>query len=70
MLLNLKDPHVELARSLRTHSGRKAHQKILLEGKEAIQWAPSLEFVITTEGFDPSFIKSQQFPLRLFFEAN
>lgn len=63
MLLNLKDPKVELARQLRTLSGRKSHQKILLEGKEAIQWAPSLEYVIATERFDPSFIHTLQAPV-------
>lgn len=36
---SIKDPRIELARSLNAKIGRKTHDKILLFGNEQIPWA-------------------------------
>ncbi len=51
---SIKDSRVTLARELKTHKGRSAHKKMLLEGEQIIDWALDhgieIENILFTEG--------------------
>ena len=52
-ITSIKDEKIALARAIKSRKGRQAHQRILLEGEEILDWAIEhsvrVEYVLLSE---------------------